>query len=73
MVYGAEKTKKVDGVEQTVFVANDITMDEINQIEELMADTKRIFIATQKANSKSNEETKKDNDETNEVLDALCG
>ena len=73
MVYGSEKTKKVDGVEQTVFVANDITMDEINQIEELMADTKRIFIATQKANSKSNEETKKDNDETNEVLDALCG
>ena len=73
MVYGAEKTKKVDGIEQTVFVANDITMDEINQIEELMADTKRIFIATQKASSKSNEETKKDNDETNEVLDALCG
>lgn len=73
MVYGAEKTKKVDGIEQTVFVANDITMDEINQLEELMADTKRIFIATQKANEKSNEDTKKDNDETNDVLDALCG
>ena len=71
MVYGAEKTKKVDGIEQTVFVATDITMDEINQLEELMADTKRSFIATQKDNEKSNDDTKNDKDETTADINAL--
>ena len=71
MVYGAEKTKKVDGVEQTIFVPTDLTMDEINQIEEHMADIKRVRIATDAENAKKLSETTTDNKETNDVLDAL--
>jgi len=73
MVYGKEVTKKVDGIDQTVFIPTDLTMDEINQIEEHMADIKRVRIATDKANAKKREEVNQDNQETNDVLDALCG
>ena len=71
MVYGKEVTKKVDGVEQTIFVPTDLTMDEINQIEEHMADIKRVRVATDEANAKKLSETSTDNKETNDVLDAL--
>jgi hypothetical protein len=71
MVYGKEVTKKIDGIEQTVFVATDLNMDEIEEIESHMADIKRIRIATDEANAEKNAETKKDNNETNDVLDAL--
>ena len=46
-------------------------MDEIEEIESHMADIKRIRIATDEANAEKNAETKKDNNETNDVLDAL--
>jgi hypothetical protein len=46
-------------------------MDEINDIEEHMADIKRVRIATDKANAEKNKETSQDNQETNDVLDAL--
>jgi len=71
MVYGKEVTKKVDGVEQTIFVPTDLTMDEINQIEEHMADIKRVRVATDEANAKKLSETSTDNKETNDVLDQL--
>jgi len=71
MVYGKDVTKKIDGIEQTVFVATDITMDEIEEIESHMADIKRIRIATDEANEKKLAETKLDNNETNDILDAL--
>ena len=71
MVYGKEVTKKVDGVEQTIFIPTDLTMDEIDQIEEHMADIKRVRIATDEANRAKLAETTTDNKETNDVLDAL--
>jgi hypothetical protein len=71
MVYGKEVTKKIDGVDQTIFVPTDLTMDEINQIEEHMADIKRVRIATDAENAKKLAETTTDNKETNDVLDAL--
>jgi hypothetical protein len=46
-------------------------MDEINQIEEHMADIKRVRIATDAENAKKLAETTTDNKETNDVLDAL--
>jgi len=73
MVYGKEVTKKVDGIDQTVFIPTDLTMDEIRDIEDHMADIKRVRIATDKANAEKNQETSQDNQETNDVLDALCG
>ena len=71
MVYGKEVTKKVDGVEQTIFVPTDLTMDEINQSEEQMADITSVRIATDEANRAKLAETTTDNKETNDVLDAL--
>ena len=46
-------------------------MDEINQIEEHMADIKRVRVATDEANAKKLSETSTDNKETNDVLDQL--
>jgi len=71
MVYGKEVTKKIDGIDQTIFVPTDLTMDEINQIEEHMADIKRVRVATDEANAKKLSETSTDNKETNDVLDQL--
>jgi|TARA_R110000823_G_scaffold212842_1_gene342886 hypothetical protein len=73
MVYGADKTKKVDGIEETIFVPTDLSMDDIQAIEDHMADIKRVRIATDKANAEKLSETIQDNQETNEVLDALVG
>jgi|TARA_R100001463_G_scaffold38118_1_gene81881 hypothetical protein len=73
MVYGKEVTKKVDGVEQTIFIPTDLSMDDIQDIEDHMADIKRVRIATDEANQAKLAETNEDNQETNEVLDALVG
>lgn len=70
-VYGKEVTKKVDGVDQTIFIPTDLTMDEIEQIEEHMADIKRVRKATDEANQAKLAETNQDNQETNELLDTL--
>jgi len=73
MVYGKDVTKKIDGIEQTIFVPTDLTMDEIQQIEEHMADIKRVRISTDEANASKLSEVTLDNSETNEVLDAMVG